>query len=56
VKPASVNRRTAATMASPSNPHGMAAATSSSVTNWLAGSNAAVPGSSALTFQPLPNQ
>ena len=38
-----------------SGPHGIAAATSSFVTNWDAPANPAVPGISALTFHPPPN-
>ena len=43
------------TTASTESPHGIDPATSSGRTNWLAAANADVPGSSALTFQPLPN-
>ena len=37
-------------------PAGIASATSSGVTNWLADANPAVVGRSAFTFQPPPNQ
>ena len=56
VKPASAYSFAASRTASTSSPHGMLPATSSSRTNWLAASNAGGPGSSALTFQPRPNQ
>jgi len=56
VKPASRNGATAATIPPMSPPHGMDAATSSSVTKCEAAAKAAVPGSSALTFHPPANQ
>ena len=56
VNPASSNSRTAFTMPSRSGPQGIESATSSLVTNWEAPAKPAVPGSSAFTFHPPPNQ
>ncbi len=56
MNPALVNSPTASRMLSTSGPHGMEPATSSGRTNWVAPANPEVPGSSAFTFQPPPNQ
>ena len=56
VNPASTYALTASAMASRSGPHGICSATSSGRTNWLAPSNPAGVGRSALTAQPPANQ
>jgi hypothetical protein len=55
-EPRHTNGRIISTCALRSGPQENARPTSDGRANWLAASNTAVPGSSALTFQPPPNQ